>query len=487
MLDTQTQQLYIHGRYVASSTGKTFSCIHPASGEEICKVFEAGQKELQEAIQSAQEGFKVWSKYTGAERAKVLRRAADLLRERNDELARLEVWDTGKPLSEAIEVDIMSGADALDYFAGVAPTLHGDHYDLSGAFAYTRREPLGVCAGIGAWNYPIQIACWKSAPALACGNAMIFKPSELTPLTALKLAEIYTEAGLPEGVFNVLQGGEELGKLLTIDPAIKKVSLTGEVETGKKVMAAAASTLKHVTLELGGKSPLIVFEDADLENAVSASMVANFYTQGEICSNGTRVFVHKNILDQFLSKLIPRVEAICVAQPFDQSCTLGSLISKEHQKRVLDYIALGVREGARLVCGGTVPNDPDLNAGAYVMPTVFTDCRDDMTIVKEEIFGPVMTVLAFDDEDEVITRANATDYGLAGAVFTKDLSRGHRVVAQLEAGTCWINNYNITPIEMPFGGYKQSGIGRENSLAAVEHYTQIKSVYVELGNVESPF
>jgi betaine-aldehyde dehydrogenase len=424
---------------------------------------------------------------TGAQRGRVLMNAVKLLRERNREIAEIEVMDTGKPIAEAVAVDVLSGADAIEYFAGVAASLHGDHYDLGTAFAYTRREPLGVCAGIGAWNYPVQIACWKSGPALACGNAMVFKPAELTPLTALKLAEIYTEAGVPAGVFNVVQGPASTGQAMTRHPGIAKVSLTGEVGTGKRVMADAAETLKHVTLELGGKSPLIIFADADLDNAVSAALMANFYTQGEICSNGTRVYVEETVRDSFLEKLLARVKGMRIGDPMDPETHVGALISREHMEKVLGYIELGKREGAKLLCGGGRPNDPKLAEGFFVEPTVFDACSEAMRIVKEEIFGPVMSVLTFRGEDEVIARANGTPYGLAAGVFTRDLQRGHRVIARLEAGTCWINNYNITPIEMPFGGYKQSGIGRENSLAAIEHYTQLKSVYVEMGDVVAPY
>ena len=296
------QQSYIGGRYVASASGERFDDINPATGEVICHVEQAGAAEVEAAIASAQSGFAVWSAMTGAERGRILHRAQQNLRARNREIAALEVRDTGKPIQEAEAVDVLSGADCIEYYAGLAASLHGEHYQLKGAFAYTRREPLGICVGIGAWNYPIQIACWKSAPALACGNAMIFKPAELTPLTAALLAEVYSDAGLPAGVFNVVQGDARTGQLLVRHPAVAKVSLTGEVGTGKRVMADAAGTLKHVTMELGGKSPLIIFDDADLGNAVAAAMMGNFYTQGEVCTNGTRVFVHESIHDAFLER-----------------------------------------------------------------------------------------------------------------------------------------------------------------------------------------
>ncbi|MFT8587241.1 betaine-aldehyde dehydrogenase [Acetobacter papayae] len=470
------------------STGERFPVINPATGEVLTQAESATAETMAAAVETARAGQKVWAAMTGAERGRILRRAADLLRENNSELARLETLDTGKPIAETEAVDILSGADALEYFGAVAANLNGEAVDLGPqAFGYTRREPLGLTAGIGAWNYPIQIACWKSAPALACGNAMLFKPSEMTPLTAVHLARIYKQAGVPDGVFNVVQGAADVGRMLVSEPAIRKVSLTGEVGTGRRVMAGAAETLKYVTLELGGKSPLIVFEDADIDNAVSAALLANFYSAGEICSNGTRVFVHVSIRDRFLAALKARVEKIRVGAPLDPQSQMGSLISQGHMEKVLEYIEIGKQEGARLLTGGYRVQEGDLAHGAFVAPTVFADCVDEMRIMREEIFGPVMAVSDFVEEDEVIARANATVFGLAAGVFSSDLARAHRVIHQLEAGTCWINTYNITPIELPFGGYKQSGLGRENSRLAVEHYTQVKSVYVNLGGVDAPY
>ena len=488
MTISDVQRLHIGGQAVDARSGETFETINPATGQPLARVQVAGPEDVDRAVGAAQDAFGPWSALTGAARGRILRRAADLLRARRDELARLEVQDTGKPIAEAIVVDVDSGADCIEYFAGQAAGLHGEHIDLGrNAFGYTRREPLGVCAGIGAWNYPLQIACWKSAPALACGNTMVFKPSELTPLSALRLAEIYGEAGLPAGVFNVVQGAAETGRALVRHPGVAKVSLTGEVGTGKRVMADAAGTLKQVSLELGGKSPLIVFADADLDNAVKAAMMANFYTQGEVCSNGTRVFVERAIHNQFIDALVARTERMKVGDPLDPATDVGALISAEHRAKVESYIAAGKEAGARLLCGGTRPEDPALAGGYFLTPAIFDRCSDAMSIVREEIFGPVMAVLTFEGEGEAIRRANDTPFGLSAGVFTRDLARAHRVIARLQAGTCWINNYNITPIELPFGGYKQSGIGRENGRAAIEHYTQLKSVYVELGDVECPY
>jgi betaine-aldehyde dehydrogenase len=478
---------FVGGRFVAGS-GELFTTINPATGEALGQVEIAGADTVEAAVEAAKRAQPAWAALTGTERGRVLKRAADLLRARNAELAALETRDTGKPIQETSAVDVHSGADCLEYYGGLAASLSGEHVDLGpGAFGYTRREPLGVVAGIGAWNYPLQIACWKAAPALACGNAMIFKPAELTPLTALRLAEIFIEAGLPEGVFNVVQGLADTGRLLTRHRAIAKVSLTGEVGTGRKVMADAAATLKSVTLELGGKSPLIVFDDAKLDNAVSGALLANFYSAGEVCSNGTRVFVHRSIKDAFLERLIARVAAMKIGDPMNPLTQVGALISRAHMDKVLGYIERGRAEGAKVLVGGGRATDGALSHGFFVAPTVFDGCTDDMAIVREEIFGPVMTVLTFDDEAEVIARANATDFGLAAGVFTCDLARAHRAVAQLQAGTCWINHYNVTPIELPFGGVKQSGLGRENGRAAIEHYSQLKSVYVALDDIEAPY
>ncbi|MBS0232048.1 MAG: betaine-aldehyde dehydrogenase [Proteobacteria bacterium] len=480
-------QNYIGGRFLPTADGETFENRDPATGDLISLVEIALAPEIDAALQSAKEGFARWSRMSGAERGRVLNKAARLLRERNRELAEIEVRDAGKPIQEAEVVDVVSGADCIEYFAGFAATLHGEQIALNNAFVYTRREPIGICVGIGSWNYPIQIACWKSAPALACGNAMIFKTSEMTPTTSIKLAEIYSEAGVPDGVFNVLHGDARTGSILTTDSRVAKISLTGSVGTGKKIVAAAAATLKRTTMELSGKSALLVFSDADLRQAVSAAMLGNFYTQGEICTNCTRVFVHDEIYDRFVDEVVARTKKLRIGLPLEPETQVGALISRTHMERVLGFIASGKAEGARLCYGGGRLDAAPFNRGNFIQPAVFSECTDDMAIVREEIFGPVMSVLRFRDEDEVIARANATRFGLAAGVFTRDLARAHRVAARLEAGICWINNYNVTPVEMPFGGIKESGFGHENGQAAIEHYTQLKSVYVELGDVQCPY
>jgi betaine-aldehyde dehydrogenase len=479
---------FVNGNYLDNTSGELFAVINPATGEEIYQVEVADAGVIAAAVDSAQRGFALWSAMTTIERSRILHRAVALLRERNDELARIEVADTGKPWQEASTVDVVTGADAIEFFAGLAPAIEGNQQDLGGDFYYTRREPLGICAGIGAWNYPLQIACWKAAPALACGNAMIFKPSEETPRGAVMLANIFVEAGVPAGVFNVVHGNGEVGAQLSSHDEIAKVSFTGAVTTGQAVMASAAATLKDVTMELGGKSPLIVFEDADIEEAVSAAMLGNFYTQGEICTNGTRVFVHDNVMPAFTELLLKRIENNIVAgDPMREDTNFGALISAKHRDKVLSYIDKGIAEGARLLCGGKALAPPTAINGYFVAPTVFADCRDDMSIVRDEIFGPVMSLLSFSDEEEVIRRANDTGYGLAAGVFTKDLRRAHRVIHRMQAGICWINAYGNSPAQMPVGGYKLSGVGRENGMETLRQLTQLKSVYVGMTPLESPF
>ncbi len=465
---------------------KTFSNYSPSTGKKICDIEVTQNFEIESAIQKAKIGYKTWSSLSGFQRSKMLNRAASLIRARTHELAQLEVLDSGKPISEALETDIPSAADSLEFFAGLAPSLHGDHIQLGKSFAYTRREPIGICAGIGAWNYPFQIACWKAAPALAAGNVMIFKPSELTPMSANKLYEIFLEAGIPEGVFQVIQGGREVGEFLTLHPDINKISLTGSYQTGKRIMQNAASNLKQVSLELGGKSPLIIFDDYDMDKAAATAITANFYTQGEVCTNGTRVFVHNRIKDKFTDYLLNKVAKIKVGDPFDQQTRMGALISREHLNRVMAFVEKGKAEGAKLLFGGKAPewspSESQFANGNYILPTIFTNCHDEMSIVREEIFGPVMSILSFENENEVIERANKTPYGLACGVLTNNITRAHRVIENIQAGMCWINNYNLNPVEIPFGGFKASGFGKENGIAALNDYTQLKTVYVEMEN-----
>lgn len=478
-----TASHFVNGAYLEDTAGDAIPVIFPATGEEIARVHAATPAVVEAAMESAKAAQTQWAAMMGVERGRILRRAADIIRERNQELSELETLDTGKPIQETLVADATSAADSLEYFGGIAASLGGEHMQLGGDWAYTMRVPLGVCVGIGAWNYPTQIAAWKGAPALACGNTMVFKPSEQTPLCALKIAEILVEAGAPAGVYNVIQGAGDVGRALVEDPRMDKVSLTGSAATGKKVYASAAAHMKHATMELGGKSPLIIFDDADLESAVSGAINANFYASGQVCSNGTRVFVQIGIKDAFLKRLAERTSKAVIGDPRDEATNFGPMVSEDQLAITCSYIEKGISEGARLVHGGKRLDRP----GCFIEPTIFADVTDDMTIAQEEIFGPVMSVLDFETENDVIQRANATDFGLSGAVFTANLTRAHRVVHAIDAGSVWINQYNLTPVEVPFGGMKGSGVGRENSRAAIEHYSQLKTVYVGMSPVEAAF
>ncbi|KAK2841156.1 hypothetical protein Q7C36_012735 [Tachysurus vachellii] len=476
-------------RVQGKNTNNSEPVYEPATGRVLCDMIPCGEEEVDQAIKAAHSAYLKWSKLAGIERARILLEAARIIRERRDQIAVLEVINNGKSITEA-KVDIDVAWQCIEYYAGIAPTLAGQHIQLpGGSFAYTRREPLGVCVGIGAWNYPFQIAAWKSAPALACGNAMVFKPSPMTPLTAVILAEIYKEAGVPDGLFNVVQGAAETGSLLCHHPMVAKVSFTGSVPTGKKVMEMSAKGVKQVTLELGGKSPLIIFKDCELENAIRGALMANFLTQGEVCCNGTRVFVQRDIMKQFIEEIVKRTKAIAVGDPLQDGTRMGALISKPHMEKVLGFINQAKEQGAKVLCGGEpfVSSDPKLKGGYFLSPCVLDNCRDDMTCVKEEIFGPVMSIMPFDTEEEVLQRANNTTFGLASGVFTRDISRAHRVAENLQAGTCFINNYNVSPVEVPFGGYKMSGFGRENGMVTIEYYSQLKTVVVEMGDVDNHF
>lgn len=479
--------LWIDGRFVPAIGNKTFTTTNPATGEVLAEVAQAESADIDVAVAAAAKAQAQWKRVPGAARGRILHALSQKLREHRDELAELEMQDGGKPIAETPEADVDSGADCLEYFAGQAASIQGEYQEVDGGFFYTRPEPLGVVGAIGAWNYPLQIACWKTAPALAAGNAIVFKPSELTPLSALRFAELAKEAGVPDGLINIVPGFGDAGQALSNHPHIDKISLTGGAETGKKVMADAAGTLKEVSLELGGKSPLVVFDDADLDNAVSGAMMANFFTQGEICTNGTRVFVHESVREAFIEKLLVRVEKLKLGNPADGDTDMGPMISPAHGKLVLEYIEAGKAGGAKCLTGGERVEIAGCENGVFIAPTVFDGCTDDMTIVREEIFGPVMSILSFTDEDEVIRRANDTEFGLAAAVFTRDLERAHRVIGEIEAGICWINHYNITPIEMPFGGIKGSGIGKENSRRALSYYSRLKSVFVAQGAIDAPY
>ena len=462
------------------STLPPFDKRYPATAEVIAQVQPATDEMLDEAVQKAREAQKDWAARPGYERARILNKVALSLYEHNEALAECEVRDVGKLFSEAVSADVPSGAEAFEFFASLSATMHGTSHQFDGAIGYTMRVPLGVCAGIGAWNYPVQVACWKAAPALAAGNAFILKPSEETPLTANMLAEILTEAGLPRGLFSVLHGDHQLGKAICEHPKIAKVSLTGGVDTGRLIMLQSAQSLKKVTHELGGTAPLLVFDDGDFDLAVQTALDANFYTAGEVCSNATRVFVQNSIADDFIAAVTERARALVVGDPMSADSQMGAMISEHHLNKVLGDVRAACDEGASVVCGGDRLYPEGCETGYFMQPTILDNCHDEMRCVRDEIFGPVMSILRFDDEDDAVRRANDTAYGLGAGIITRDLSRAHRLAARLEAGNIWVNSYNIIPPGLPFGGSKQSGFGREGSVFALEAYTEVKATYIQL-------
>ena len=483
-----------YGGRVKTASGSVFRSINPSTAQPLADVHAASHSDIDDAIQSAQQAFGSWSTISPIARSRILLRAVQLLRERNDEIAKIETQDTGKPFSETSTVDVVTGADVLEFFANLVGGggLNGETTQLrEDAWIYTKREALGVCAGIGAWNYPIQIALWKSAPCLAAGNTMVYKPSEVTPLHGQILAEIFTEAGLPPGVFNVVNGAGDVGAYLTSHEGIAKVSFTGQVSTGKKVASSAAAGMKYTTMELGGKSPVIILPDADIEQAVDGAMMANFFSTGQVCTNGTRVFISKAMKGVFEQRLMTKMQYIRPGNLMDSNTNFGPLVSEIHYKKVLDYIKHGIEiDKANLLCGG--PEKPEvikgMEDGFWVKPTVFTDCTDSMKIVQEEIFGPVMMILTYGDVEEAVQRANATPLGLAAGVFTKDLNMAHKVIAKLEAGITWVNTWGESPAEMSVGGWKQSGVGVENGKRGLEAWVRNKSTLVDMsGSVPTVF
>ncbi|OAL49702.1 betaine aldehyde dehydrogenase [Pyrenochaeta sp. DS3sAY3a] len=485
---------FYNGKAQSGSSVSSFQSINPATAEPLANIHTTTPAAIDAAVASGRKAFPAWSSTPAIERARILQRAAALLRARNDELARIETSDTGKPFSETSTVDVVTGADVLEFFANLVGGggMNGETAQLRpDAWVYTTKNALGVCAGIGAWNYPIQIALWKSAPCLAAGNCMVYKPSEVTPLHASVLADIYAEAGLPAGVFNVVLGGGEVGAYLTKHPGIAKVSFTGQVSTGQKVAGSAAGGMKYVTMELGGKSACVILPDANIDQAVDGALMANFFSTGQVCTNGTRVFVPESIKAEFEKKLLEKIQYIRPGDLQDPNTNFGPLVSKPHYEKVLQYIKHGVHnDKAKLLYGG--PETPSWLAshsnkayqnGYWVQPTVFTDCTDDMKIVQEEIFGPVMSILSYSTVDEVIQRANNTDLGLAAGVFTSNLNLAHQVIAQLEAGITWVNTWGESPAEMSVGGWKASGVGVENGRKGLEAWLKNKSTLVEMGGV----
>jgi aldehyde dehydrogenase (NAD+) len=473
-------RLLINNRWVPSESGKTFATINPSTGEEICQVAEADAADVDKAVKAARAAFEgPWRKMRASERGRLLYRLADLIEANADELARLETLDNGKPLSIAKAVDVAKTIACYRYFAGWADKVQGKTIPIDGDFfCYTRHEPIGVVGQIIPWNYPMLMQSWKLAPALATGNTVVMKPAEQTPLSALRIGELLMEAGYPEGVVNILPGfGPTAGAALARHMDVDKVAFTGSTEVGRLIMTAAAqSNLKRVTLELGGKSPNIIFEDTDLDAAVEGAHMGIFVNQGQSCCAGSRVFVEEKIYEQFVEKSVARAAKRRVGDPLDPSTDQGPQVDQSQFDRIMGYIESGRSEGATLACGGERVG----NRGYFVRPAVFSDVRDDMKIAREEIFGPVMSVIAFKDMDEVIARANKTDYGLAAGVWTNDIKKAHAVANGVRAGTVWVNCYHILDTRAPFGGFKQSGMGRELGEYALHEYTEVKTVTVKL-------
>jgi aldehyde dehydrogenase (NAD+) len=476
-------KLFIGGKWLDAASGKTFPTVNPATGDVLTVLADADERDAAAAVAAARKGFESgpWPEMSASERGKLLWKIADLVDQHNEELGTLETLDNGKPIFESRQVDMPMAAEVFRYYAGWATKIHGETVPVRGPFLnYTLREPIGVVAAIVPWNFPLLLTSWKVGPALAAGNTVVLKPAPWTSLTALRFAELCQEAGLPEGVLNVVTGStRELGRALVRHPGVDKVAFTGSTATGQEIVRESAATLKRVTLELGGKSPNIVFADADLDAAVRGATMGIFYGKGEVCAAGSRLFVDKKIHDDFLQKLVDRAAKLQPGDPLDPKTRFGALVSEQQMQKVLSYIEQGSAEGAKLVAGGNRAT-VGTGKGFFVQPTVFDGVGDAMTIAREEIFGPVLAAIEFTDVDEVVRKANDNPYGLAAAVWTRDIAKAHRVARKLQAGTVWINTYNNYDPAAAFGGYKMSGYGRELSLHALEHYTQVKSVWVNL-------
>ena len=475
-------RLLIGGEWVEGA--KKFNTINPATGEVLTSIAEASRSDVDRAVAAARLALEDrnggWRKLSASERGRLIWRLADLVEKNIDEMAELETLDNGKPIFESRYVDIPMVVDVLRYYAGWATKIHGETVNsFETAFTYTLREPVGVVGLIMPWNFPLLLASWKLGPALACGNTVVLKPAEQTPLTALRLGELVIEAGFPAGVVNVVTGGPETGKSIVGHPGIDKIAFTGSTAVGKEIMRGAADSLKRITLELGGKSPNIVFADSDIDSAVKGAINGIFYGKGEVCNAGSRLFLERGLKDEFTEKLVARAAKMRPADPLDPKTRLGAIVSQEQMKTVLGFIEAGKKDGATLVAGGKQVKIEGSN-GYFIEPTIFGDVKNDMTIAQEEIFGPVLSVLAFDDVEEVIEQANNNPYGLAAAVWTRDIKKAHMVSRRLKAGTVWINTYGLMDASLPFGGFKSSGMGRELGMQAIEHYTEVKTVWLNM-------
>lgn len=478
-------QLLINGEQTAALSGESFETLNPATAEAIAQVAQAGPEDVDAAVKAAHDAHVsgVWREKSAAERSLLLNKVADLLQENLPEIAALETQNNGKPINESSFIDLPMAIDCFRFYAAAARMVSGQAVPLPGALTYTLKEPVGVCAQIIPWNFPLMMAAWKLGPALAAGNTVVLKPAEQTPLSALRLGEIMHQAGIPAGVVNILTGDGRTGAELVKHPLVDKVAFTGSTEVGKQVMAEAAHSLKRVSLELGGKAPNVVFADADLEQAVNGALFAIYFNQGQICTAGSRLFVQDSIYEAFMEKFLSKIASLRVGDPTQNTTQVGSLVSQEQYDKVARYIEIGKHEGAQLAFGGKLLQD-ELK-GFYIQPTVFTEVRHTMQIAQDEIFGPVLSVLRFKDEDEAARLVNDVAYGLVSAIWTQNIKRAHNFARRIQAGYVWINTYNILPVEAPFGGYKQSGFGRELGLGALDMYTETKNVYVEL-NEQSP-
>ena len=476
------KRLFINNEWRDGEGSKTLDVVNPATEEIVAEVASADRADVDAAVRAARAALNgPWSKMSARDRGRLLWRVGDALMERADEIARLETLHNGKPIFESRQIEIPAAAECFQYYAGWADKLHGETIPVRGEYlAYTLREPVGVIAAIVPWNFPLLLTAWKVAPALACGNTVIIKPASQTPLTAIALAEIAAEIGVPPGVLNVITGpGSTVGQMLVEHPGIDKIAFTGDTSTGKGIMRGAAETLKKITLELGGKSPNIVFADADLDAAIRGATTGIFYGKGEVCAAGSRLLVDKAVKHEFVDKVAARAKKMVPGDPMDPKTRLGAVASRKQLETDLRYIEVAKKEGAALVAGGARA-DIGTGKGYFLQPTIFDGVTPDMTIAREEIFGPVLAAIEFGDVDEAIARANDSTYGLAAAVWTRDIKKAHHVARCLQAGTVWINTYNVYDTAAPFGGYKQSGFGREMSVHALEHYTQLKTVWVDL-------
>ena len=483
----QEKKLLIDGQWVKSESGKTFETINPATGEVLSKVAEGGKADVDKAVIAARKAFEEgpWRKMAAAERARLLYRLADELEKRADEFAQLETLDNGKPIKESRWVDVVQAVETFRYYAGWCTKLEGETTAVNSSFfTYTLREPIGVVGQIIPWNFPLLMAAWKLGPALACGNAVILKPAEQTPLTALRLGELACEVGFPAGVLNIITGfgPNSAGSAISEHMDIDKVAFTGEDKTGKIILQASTGNLKRVSLELGGKAPNIVFADADIDAAVKGAIMGIFFNQGQVCCAGSRLFLDSKIHDEFMTKLTDRVGKMKQGNGLDEQTQIGPQVSKEQMERILGFVEAGKKDGAKLVCGGERGMDNDMNKGFFVKPTIFDACNNNMSIAQQEIFGPVLSVIPFKTMEEVAVEANKTAYGLSGAVWTQDIKKAHKFAAHIKAGTIWINCYNMFDPQMPFGGYKMSGYGRELGKHSIELYTNMKSVWVNLAD-----